>query len=306
MYSAEVLAHSKAANSGIEAYTLRIVMPRICLSEFNTHRIISKNTSSSRAIPIMKMIKHAVQNMFYPVYWGSNRAGMQATEELKGIRLWLAKKAWRLIGLGAATSALILNYIGLHKQTANRVIENFTYVTVIFTTTDLNNFLSLRDHKDAMPEIREIASRIRMAVATSIPEILAPGKWHLPLVTATEKLIFSIEKLRLLSAARCASTSYQTVDGKDIDYDTAMKIANKLMNSTPIHASPFEHQLTPDNLVEIDYRITNSKKKYKTIKVWVDPLKHGNTVGFIQHRKLIEGESAVNSAVKQGFLQPLS
>lgn len=290
MIKAEVLAHSYYKDTGAEAVTMRVTMPRIILAEFNTHRRLSKNTSSSRAIPILKMIKHVYQNMFFPVYWGANRSGMQATEELTGFRLKLAKLAWRTAGVAATLFARALNKIGVHKQITNRLIENFSYVTVIFTTTDLLNFLSLRDHPDAQPEIRAVAAAIKAAWLASEAKVLELGEWHLPLVTEDENQL-DIKDQRMISAARCASTSYQTVDGKPITVDNAFSIAGKLVGSDPIHASPFEHQLTPDELVSIDYRVTGSKQKYKTAKVWKNPHLHGNTRGFIQHRKMIPNES---------------
>lgn len=290
MISAEVLEHSISEYS-VEAITMRIILPRIILAEFNTHKRLSKNTSSSRAIPILKMIKHVYDNMFFPVYWGANQPGMQAKQELTGIRLKLAKLAWRSAGVTATLFARTLNKIGVHKQITNRLIENFSYITVIFSTTDLLNFLALRNHPDAQPEIHALAEAIDQAWKSSTPKLLKYGEWHLPLVTETEKRCLTIEKQRLISAARCASTSFQTVDGKDIDSVVALSIANKLTNSNPIHASPFEHQLTPDRLIDIDYRISGSKQKYKTAKVWEQPHLHGNTTGFIQFRKMIPNES---------------
>lgn len=289
MIKAEVLAHS-VGDAGQEAITMRIVLPRIVLAEFNTHRKLAKNTSSSRAIPITKMIKHVYDNMFYPIHWGRNQRGMQAETELEGFRLKLAKKLWRIAGIGALSSAYILNKVGVHKQITNRLIENFSYITVIFTTTDLNNFLSLRNHPDAQPEIAELAKHIRNAWDNSKARKLKEGEWHLPLVKEDE-LTYGPYICRMISAARCASTSYQTVDGKDMTVNKAVEIAEKLTRSNPIHASPFEHQLTPDTLTSIDWRVSGSKKKYQQAKVWSNPHLHGNTVGFIQNRKLQAHES---------------
>lgn len=291
MYSAEVLAHS-ISEAGAEAITMHVKFPRICLSEFNTHRKIAKNTSSSRAIPVERLVQSILNDMFIPYHWGKKRPGMQATEELDGWRRTAAETIWKGFGRAACYAALLLDKIGLHKQVTNRLIENFGYVNVVFTTTDLSNFFALRRHPDAQPEIRALAEAIYDAYAASTPELLEIGKWHLPFVTEEEKAKYSIDELLLLSSARCASTSYETVDKKPIDLVAARRITDKLIKSNPIHASPFEHQLTPDVLVEIEYRVAKSKKKLQTAKVWKSPSKHGNTVGFIQHRKLFPNESA--------------
>lgn len=304
MYKAEVLAHSVAVETGIEAFTFRVTMPRIILAEFNTHRQFAKNTSSSRAIPIKRMIKFVYDNMFTPVWWGANQSGMQANTELTGIRLWMAKKAWRLFGIGACATATIMNKIGLHKQLTNRLIENFSYVTVIFTTTDLYNFLHLRNHKDAQPEIRVIARMIEVAAEESLPTKLKVGEWHLPLITADERKEFTLEDCKLISAARCASTSYTTVTGEPISPKVAQNIVDKLIGSTPIHASPFEHQLTPDTLVDIEYRAAGTKKKLQVVSVWKNPHMHGNTLGFIQQRKQLSNESVIDTRTLIGRFIP--
>lgn len=295
MIKADVLAHSKAytgTDHAIEAITMRITLPRIILAEFNTHRRLSKNTSSSRAIPIKKMIKHVYNNMFLPVYWGANRSGMQATEELTGLRKKLAKVTWRIAGRVACAFAWTLNKIGVHKQITNRLIENFSYVTVVMSTVDLYNLLALRNHPDAQPEIHAVAVAIETAWKNSTATELKPGEWHLPWITDVEKNCLSLQEQQLISAARCASTSYQTVDGTPITANNAKKIADKLIKSDPIHASPFEHQLTPDEVTEIEWKIAGTRKKLQKARVWRNPHLHGNTTGFIQYRKTLPNESS--------------
>src|SRR5690606_25524449 len=101
----------------------------------------------------------------------------------------------------------------------NRLIENFSYVTVVFTTTDIHNFLDLRNHPDAQPEIHEAARQIAKAYKESTPRKLARGEWHLPFVSDEDRRTYGEDNMSILiriSAARCASTSYQTVDGKPI------------------------------------------------------------------------------------------
>lgn len=289
MIKAEMLAHS-VSEAGAEAITMRVTMPRIVLAEFNTHRKLSKNTSSSRAIPIKKMIQHVRDNMFTPVWWGKNQSGMQAAEELTGIHLKIAKKAWRLIGLGACTAATLMNKIGVHKQITNRLIENFSYVTVIFTGSDIDNFLWLRNHDDAQPEIHEVARAIVKAHRESTPRLLAKDEWHLPLVKDEERESLDLATQIILSVARCASTSYQTVDGKMLTIERAKDIFLKLSDSDVLHASPFEHQLTPDSLVEVDVRRKGSRK-FTTQVVWENPQLHGNTIGWMQNRKMQPKES---------------
>lgn len=46
-----------------------VVMPRIIIAEINTHRMLSKNTSSSRAIPFKKMVEAVQNDPFIPFAW---------------------------------------------------------------------------------------------------------------------------------------------------------------------------------------------------------------------------------------------
>ena len=77
---AEVVADSLSIK-GDRLTSLRITFPRIILAEINTHRMLSSNTSSSRAILFKKMVE-AVQNPFIPIAWQKHHSGMQGTEYL--------------------------------------------------------------------------------------------------------------------------------------------------------------------------------------------------------------------------------
>ena len=66
--SATIVADS-VNQQGDRLTSLLITFPRILLSEINTHRMLSKNTSSSRAIPFHKMVKAIQENPFIPIAW---------------------------------------------------------------------------------------------------------------------------------------------------------------------------------------------------------------------------------------------
>ena len=67
-YSVEVIADSVPAGKLFQSTprltTLAITLPRIVLAELNTHRMFSRNSASSRAIPIQRMIDKVVQDPF--------------------------------------------------------------------------------------------------------------------------------------------------------------------------------------------------------------------------------------------------
>ena len=81
LISAEVVADS-LNQYGERLTTLKLVFPRYILAELNTHRLFSKNSASSRAIPFKKMVAQVMETPFIPIAWQKNHPGMQGTEYL--------------------------------------------------------------------------------------------------------------------------------------------------------------------------------------------------------------------------------
>lgn len=231
---------------GVRLTTFELKYPRFILAEFNTHRVFSRNSASSRAIPVKKMIKDVIYDPVIPVFWGKNQAGMQANEELSGIRLKLAQGLWRFSRYPACLAAYLFTKIGLHKQLANRIIEPWMWTKTIVTATEWDNFFELRFHEDAQPEIYVLASRMLEQYSNSIPSPINYGEWHLPYITESEFIKYTNEELIKLSGARCARVSYLTHDGKNPSPKKDFGLYEDLVGSVPIHASPVEHQATPN------------------------------------------------------------
>lgn len=258
MIETKIIKHS-VSHKGKEIVTFECIYPRYIHAEVLTHRKFTRNSSSSRAIPIEKMIEEAKKEPVGFVFWGKNQKGMKAKEQLTGLRLWAAKQVWFLAAQSAAFFATVLHKIGLHKQNVNRLLEPFTRIKVLITATDLNNFWVLRDHADAQPEIQRLASKMKDALATSTPQKLEMGQWHLPYVDSVE----GTKENLVLSTSLCAQVSFRSLDDTP---EKAKRIFNLLVESTPVHASPTEHQATP-----LDDPEAND----------------GNFTGWQQHRSLI-------------------
>lgn len=236
-YSAKILADSVSPR-GHRLTTFELTYPRFIHSEFMTHRAFSRNATSSRAIPIEKIIKQVKENPAYPIWWGKNQKGMQAEEELTGFALRDAKAVWARARDHAVYRAKQLIECGMHKQLVNRILEPWCWITVICSATDYGNFFNLRAHVDAQPEIDHIANLMVDAYYSNEPEYKNYGKWHLPLIgfPGDEKL--SDEDKCKVSVGRCARVSYLTHDGKrDIQAD--IDLFERLKDSG--HWSPFEH-----------------------------------------------------------------
>jgi len=285
--------------------TFELVFPRIVLAEFNTHRLFSRNSASSRAIPVEKMIKMVETDPYIPTHWGKNQKGMQADQEVDASIAAQAEDSWIESAKIAVKQAKKLLDLGIHKQITNRLLEPFMWHTVICTATEYDNFIHLRANKDAHPEIQKTASEMNRLLSKSTPSILLNGQWHLPLVFTSEKggdhkILFhedrefaqSVDKnfgeraenvLIKISAARCARVSYMTHDGKR-DPQEDLNMYEKLRNSG--HMSPLEHPARV--MTDFEYH----KKYTQNGSHLVRRETHfcGNFQGWIQLRKEIPNE----------------
>ena len=310
--SAKVVCDS-ISEQGVRLTTFEIEYPRIVMSEFNTHRSVSKNSSSSRAIPVSKMLEHTKSINLKPIYFGSKKSGMQAGDELVGEDLQYAKSTWESALHSMVHSAKILDGCGVAKEVCNRLVEPFQLVKVVCTATDWDNFFNLRLHPDADPNICMLAYKMYEAMQESKPIVLKSGEWHLPFVNisrngkgemcyADEDFNFvELEQAIKLSAASCASVSYRT---EGMTLEKADKIFDMLIKAEVVHSSPLEHCATPvteqicilthDGIGLCD-DLTTSVNLLNPV-TWEDGITHmnkqgqlcsGNLRGFIQYRHLL-------------------
>lgn len=306
MISAKIIADS-ISESGKRLTTMQLTYPRFIHAEFMTHRVFSRNASSSRAIPVRKMIEMVRNEPAMPIHWGLNQPGMQAERELSDRDQDSAHMLWLDAANAAADIAEKMMALGLHKQVANRILEPFQHIHVVVTATEFSNFFALRAHPDAQPEIHELALQMLDALAGSEPTLLSPGEWHLPYVTAEDMTLFGPVQtylrgtsgheawndemkwslLRKISAARCCRVSYLKHDGTAASIADDLELCDKLAGAVPIHASPFEHQATPD--------LYSKEAKFGGSDSWGAPYLHGNFVGWIQFRKIIESKFSRSS-----------
>ena len=292
--TAKVICDSQP-KTGTRITTLELEYPRFIHSEFMTHRMFSRNASSSRAIPIMKMIQAVIDNPAMPVHWGKNQAGMQAREQLEDRYQLQAQLLWLAARDSAVEHAKTMMALGAHKQIVNRILEPFTHIRVIVTATNFANFFALRDHEDAQPEIRELAVAMKKAIEESTPQLLDIGGWHLPYLDAEDfKNIYEHLKENSItrhdpaqhqiwmmacavSAARCARVSYLTHDGERPTLQKDLELYRHLVNANPPHMSPCEHQATPD--------IHDMHEGWNRLEL------QANFSGWVQFRHLIKDES---------------
>jgi thymidylate synthase ThyX len=271
-YSARVLLDS-VSPAGVRLTTLEVSFPRFVLSEFNTHRVFSRNSASSRAVPTSKLLDRVANDPVVPLEWGRNKAGMSADDVLSPEEEEGAKLIWLSARDAALEHARRLLELKVHKQELNRILEPFLWHTVIVTATEWENFFALRCAPTAQPEIRAAAERMRGALAASTPREVGYAQWHLPLVQDDERAL-DVESRKKISAARCARVSYLTHEGKR-ELEKDLELHDRLKSDR--HLSPFEHVATPAPDVEF----------------------HANFRGWLQMRREIEAATWPSLAIRR-------
>ncbi len=259
---------------------MEIVLPRIVLAEFNTHRVFSRNSASSRAIPVEKMIRMVKENPYIPSHWGKNQKGMQAELEVNYADQLRAQTRWMLARDAAIEHTQAMLDIGIHKQITNRLLEPFMWHTIICSATEWQNFFHLRNNEHAHPDIHIVAKLMQEEYEKSHPKLVRTGEWHLPYVFQEDidevdsefqfdSSTASLAKLIKICCGRCARVSYLTHDGKR-ELHKDVELHDDLLGNG--HMSPLEHPATPCG-----------SANYKS----------GNFVGWSQYRKLILGEEDI-------------
>jgi thymidylate synthase ThyX len=316
---ATILAHSITA-AGKEMTTWEVEYPRLILAELNTHRQLSRNSYSSRAVPFLKMLEQLDGE---PVRFGANQAGMQDKGEDFNALVWMdilnqetgitenkpfyPKQAWGKVKNIIIKLAEAFYAAGYHKQVYNRLLESFQMQKTVLSATETDNFFWLRDDDAADPTIRELARVMREAKDQSVPSILAPGEWHLPYVDwirderglsyyiedvdkPGQVITLSLGDAIKVSCARCAAVSYRN---EGYGLVKSLEVYDRLVGTDRKHASAFEHQATPIQTT------TGSYLNGADPRSWEAGISHmdrdyqfwsGNLCGWVQYRKLIPDE----------------
>lgn len=240
MIKAEIIKDSINIHTGDRLTTWILEYPRFIHSELLTHRVFSKNSASSRAIPTNKIIKDIIKNPAMPIWWGKNQSGMQAKEELEDYLIEDCKFDWLRAMDSCIERSQYLSKRGLHKQIANRILEPWFNMRVILSGTEYDNFFLLRAHPDAQPEFQKLAYLMLEKYNESIPEKLNVGEWHIPFGDNLPIEINRKDQIKI-AIARCARVSYLRLDGTGIDLSGDIELYNRLTGSNPKHLSPTEH-----------------------------------------------------------------
>jgi hypothetical protein len=260
MYNVQIIADS-VSPLGYRLITLTATYPRFIHEELLTHKDLSRNSASSRAIPTAKLLEMVKTNPAMPAAWGTNKPGMQAGEALTQGQENEAVVRWLVARDLAVESVEAMLHLNLHKQVINRILQPYMWMTVVITATQWENFFWRRCHPDADPTFQRIAYMIQDAIDNSVPLLRADEDWHLPYVTEDERdLPLSVRQK--LSAARCGRVSFlKPGESHKNELEVASSMAEKG------HWSPFEHQARP-LISEVDNvpRITGNLRGWAQLR----------------------------------------
>lgn len=335
---ATVLKHS-ISPAGIQLITMEVAYPRIILAELNTHGMLCKNSSSSRAIPFEKMQQQLTGR---PVRFGQANPGMQDRgEDYNALivdpqrphfgAILTPEEAWEQAKQDAAAWADAFYKAGYHKQVYNRRTEADQMMKTVLSWTDGANFFWLRNHDAADPSLQELARVMYEAAKQSTPQKLEPGQWHLPYVetlfsreqgihygieveedevfdcidqdTHQKFKFLTLEQAISVSTARTAAVSFRNVD---YGVEKSGEVFAKLTSDARIHGSAMAHQATPMAQEHNDrYHHEYSINVPYIVETWEPGVSHMDRNGQLwsaQYRGWIQHRKLIPGENKEGFI----
>lgn len=307
---------------GSRLTTFRLEFPTQILKEVNTHTILSRNASSSRAIPVKTKLEYLYGNadkgiapQFYrPMSVGKNRGGMQATETVDSVASDAFYNEWALLFDDVTKTVERMNALGVHKQEVNPLLEAFDWTRQVLSGTDWDNFFALRTHRDAKPAFRYLARAMYLAREKSTPKFLREQDWHLPFISEQDasRIRYEIKVLNKIPSfengnifdlcKRVILTDLDDYSGhsirKEFDNDPATLMmcvcsaARCARVSLDSHKTRKKSTLQDDadtfaTLVKDEPRHMSPLQHQNTPKFG----RHGNHLHWLQFRKLISGEN---------------
>ena len=315
--AATCIQASECTITGKPIFTFELEYPRPIHAQLLTHKMFSKNSSSTRAVPLEAAIQQIIGNPAQYL-WTANQSGMQGAVVTDMATLDKAEGVHLDAMTNAIASAREHAENGIHKQNAGRLLEPFQNIKIVLTATEFENWDWLRIHEDAQGEIADLARAMKEARDTAEIMLLNSGEWHVPYVervrltsddpnySGIEDEIYyctrddngypirlTVDEAKLVSSSVCAQISYRKADTSLIK---AVKMRGMLIDGHKVHASPFEHQATPISpYTEADIGVSSTNDPYD-FDTWEKGITHirrdgtfgsGNFIGWVQHRQLI-------------------
>jgi thymidylate synthase ThyX len=178
----------------------------------------------------------------------------------------------------------VIRGLSTHKQVVNRLLEPWLLIEIVLTSSYWNNFLKLRNHGGAQPEIHALAALVDLALESSQPE---PRLVHLPFIESSSRPSpqsswAEVWETSLLSSTECAQISYRDKTAQT-ESTASLALAHRLLDSG--HYSPFEHvAFTRDEYVRLTMRNKDLERRLENLVSNLDP-------AWIQFRQVLSGRT---------------
>lgn len=250
-------------------------LPEPLVTELNVFdRSISRNSASSRAIPVEKVIDLVRKDPYIPS-WTRNQKGMVGSHDLDRLDQEKATHLWLTLMDQSCQTAQALSELGAAKQDTNRVLDPYMRIPILMTATEWDHFWDLRCSPDVQPDFREIALAMRELYTTHSPKEVDSGEWHINFLDKYDPEAYGLVERLKVASARAARMSYATHDGV-IDVERDITLANSLLDNR--HMSPFEHSAVATEKDEWYYNL----RGWKSFR-WIldkEPRFFGKTILF--------------------------
>lgn len=309
---------SICATTGKRIDTLLCEYPRTIHAQLLTHGVFSKNSSSSRAVPIAAAISQIRENPAVPIFTAKQK-GMQGKVITDLHSLIRVDVAHEMAMENAMATATWMDANGVHKQNAARYLEPFQNIRIVLTSTEWENWDWLRIDAAAQPEIQELALAMYEARQNAEPMKLNAGEYHVPFVERNRNVagelqyftkdtqegkfvkVTAFHEITLkeaidVSMSCCAQVSYRKLDSSK---EKAEDIIPKLFGGKKVHSSPAEHQATPidaafhGEVPDLPLQVIMASLPAGVNAIGIDlQFRSGNFTNWIQQRQLIENHDA--------------
>jgi thymidylate synthase ThyX len=275
---AQILADSLNRETGDRWVTFEISnFPKVLLQELNTHRMLSRNAASSRAMPIVKVIERVKTSPYIPTF-RENQRGMVGRVLEDQDRFNQSVEIYQKALGDAIHHAEQLAAMSIHKEAVNRLLEPFMTVPVIISGTEWHNFFRLRTSPDATPDFQAVALLLEQLYQTYQPTPLQVGEIHGIYAEAIPDDFTMLDRLKVMSA-RAARISYKNHGSSVIDVQKDLQLADNLISDG--HLSPLEH---------MGWALSKQQC------LWLDTR---NYQGFLSFRAYLETAGVLNELVSK-------
>lgn len=216
MIAATIVADS-VNQHGDRLTTFELTLPKSLVAQFNTHRMIARNSASSRAIPTLRIVNQVLDDAYRPDVWHYKADhGMQPAGVMSDADSMEMDSIEYRIRAAVIEGVRDMAALGAAKEDINRYLEPWMWSTIVATATEWENYFKQRDHEDTQSahailarNMRKLLNEVSLPVHRFGEDCKSEaGYWHLPYVTDDERYTLRPEVLPRLSAVRCARVSY--------------------------------------------------------------------------------------------------